>query len=175
MLGVVAHYLDASLISRSLLIALRSIEGAHSGENQALTLVAVIKEFDIQDRLGYFIADNVSSNDWAVYFACQSLQLANSAQRRLRCLGHIINLSAKALLFGSDEGCFDFEISEIATLRFEVRHALEVLAFWRKKGPISRLHNIIIWIQKTPQRQQAFKNITLDFDGVRNGECLFPY
>lgn len=58
----------------------------------------------IADRVGYFVADNDSPNDTAVAAICRELNLANPARRRLRCLGHIINLSAKDLLFGGEGG-----------------------------------------------------------------------
>jgi hypothetical protein len=169
-LGVVAHYLDETFTARSLLIALRQLSGPHSGENQSFLLVEIIKEFRFEQRLGYFISDNVTSNDSAVNFTCESLKIKNAVQRRLRCLGHVINLAAKAFLFGNDEGSFDFEISKLAHLRLEVRQALETLAFWRKRGPIGRLHNIIIWIQRTPQRRQQFMNVTIDCASIRNGQ-----
>jgi hypothetical protein len=168
-LGVVVHYLDETFTARSLLIALRQLSGPHSGENQSFLLVEIIKEFGFEQRLGYFICDNVASNNFAVKFTCESLQIKNPVQRRLRCLGHILNLSAKAFLFGNDEGSFDFEISKLAYLRPEVRQALETLAFWRKRGPIGRLHNIITWIQRTPQRRQQFMNVTIDLASIRNG------
>lgn len=172
--GIIAHYLDESLIAKSLLIALRELKGEHSGANQAVLLAKVIRDFKIEDQIGYFISDNVASNDWAVFHTCEELKLGDSDDRRLHCLGHIINLAARACLFGKDSESFDFEVSERAKMRLEVRQALETLAFWRRKGPIGKLHNIIIWILRTPQRTQAFGKITIDLPGVRNGQPFFP-
>jgi hypothetical protein len=173
MLGIVAHYLDESLVSKSLIIAMRELKGDHSGLSQSKILASVIREFEVQDSIGYFISDNATSNDLAVFHTCEELKLADPTHRRLRCLGHIINLAAKAFLFGSDSGSFDFEISQTARLRLEVRQALEILAFWRKKGPIGKLHNIIIWTSRSSQRLQAFKTMTYDFPEVRNGKSPF--
>lgn len=83
----------------------------------------------ITDKVEYFVADNDSPNDTAMVAICRELNLANPARRRPRCLGHIINLSAKDLLFGKEEGSFDFEISGMAGLKLEVRQALELLVF----------------------------------------------
>ncbi len=33
------------------------------------------------------------------------------------------------------------------------------LEAWRKLGPIGKLYNVVIYIQKTPQRREAFLNI----------------
>jgi hypothetical protein len=55
------------------------------------------------------------------------------------------------------------------------RQALELLVFWRKKGPIGKLHNLIDWIRHSPQRRQAFKNITTEEAEVRNSTLLPPF
>ena len=40
--------------------------GSHTGENQAAIVWDVIKEYNLQKRVGYFILDNTSSNDTAL-------------------------------------------------------------------------------------------------------------
>jgi hypothetical protein len=88
----------AMLTARSLLIRLREVIGAHSGDNIAVCVLQVIKEMLIADRVGYFVADNESPNDTAVAAVCRELNLADPARRRLRYLDHIINLSAKGFI-----------------------------------------------------------------------------
>jgi hypothetical protein len=61
----------------------------------------------------------------------RELKLKNPTARRLRCLGHVINLAAKAFLFGKEEGSFDFDLTK---MRFAERQALELLVFWHQ-GP----------------------------------------
>lgn len=122
MLGIVAHYLDKNLTSRSILIGLKKVSRGHSSENMGAQVVKVLREFEIEQHIGYFISDNVPSNDLAVDAICRTLGIANAAERRLRCLGHILNLTAKAFLFGKDvEDALDFEVAEFAKDRIEVR------------------------------------------------------
>jgi hypothetical protein len=129
MVGVVAYYLTSDLISRSLLIGLRSLEGPYTGENLAACVIDVLIDFELGSLVGYFVSDNDSTNDVAVKAICKDLELGIAEGRRLRCLGYIINLSAKAFLFGTEEGSFDFEISDVAKMKSEVRQALELLVF----------------------------------------------
>jgi len=68
-------------------------------------------------------------------------------QHHLRCFGHILNLVTKALLFGWDSNAFEVDILTTKALNNEVVE----LDFWRKKGPVSKLHNIISYIQGSPQ------------------------
>jgi hypothetical protein len=101
------------LQAKSLLLGLKEVEGSHSGENIAACCLPVIGDFELEGKIGYFVSDNVGSNDLAVDAFCRELKLKNSKARRLRCLGHVINLAAKAFLFGKEEECFDFEVSEL--------------------------------------------------------------
>jgi len=128
--AVVVHYVGRNLKSLSLLIALKEMEGSHSNENIAAAILPVFGDFRIEDKLGFFISDNVTSNDRAVNVLCGELDLGNPVPRRLRCLEHVINLSAKAFLYSNEEGSFDFEAEELSMLKFEVRKALELLLFW---------------------------------------------
>jgi hypothetical protein len=127
--AIVAHYLDQILQAKSLLLGLKEIEGSHSGENITVVCLPVIGDFELEGKIGYFVSDNVGSNDFAVDAFCKELKLKNSTARRLRCLRHVINLAAKAFLFGNEERCFDFDISELRKMKFEERQALELLVF----------------------------------------------
>ena len=62
-MAVVIHYCDKTYKNRTHLITLRRLRGSHSGENMAALLIEIIKKYGFEDRLGYFIADNVESND----------------------------------------------------------------------------------------------------------------
>ena len=44
----------------------------------------------------------------------------------------------------------------------------------RQKGPHQqKLHNLVLWIQKAPQRIQKFKDLTTDESDARNSWCPF--
>jgi hypothetical protein len=105
----------------SLLIALKEMEGSHSGENIATAILPVCGDLRIEDKLGFFISDNKhTSNDRAVNVLCRELGLGNLVPRRLLCLEYIINLSAKAFLYSNEEGSFDFEAEELSTLKIDI-------------------------------------------------------
>jgi hypothetical protein len=75
--------------------------------------------------------------------------------RRLRCLGHVINLAAKAFLYGKEFDAFEKDIDTVK----EHSEILKELQLWRKRGPVGKLHNIIIFICRSPQRREKFANI----------------
>jgi len=50
------------------------VYGEHTGENVGSIIFELLKEYDISgDRIGYFMLDNVSSNDTAVEFILKEL------------------------------------------------------------------------------------------------------
>jgi hypothetical protein len=75
----------------------------------------------------------------------------DAKQHRLRCMGHIINLSVNSFLFVMATD--DIEIpQEEATLT----ETLNEIQNWRRFGPLGMLHNIVVNIQASPQRIQEF-------------------
>jgi hypothetical protein len=100
--------------------------------------------------------DNASSNDVCVTLLCENL--CNSAipmspkVRRLRCAGHIINLVVKAMLFGTEADAFELEAEALHELQDETRE----LELWRRRGPVGKLHNLVTYIRRTPQRIEEF-------------------
>jgi hypothetical protein len=86
-----------------------------------------------------------------------------ATERRLRCAGHIFNLVAHSILFGTDNANLEpigDAIHDDDILSLE-------LAKWRSKGPIGKLHNIVLWIRRSAlhrerlqekQRELGFKD-----------------
>jgi hypothetical protein len=91
---VVAHFLSPELQLRHVLLAIREIEGSHSGENIAKSLVTVITDYKISTRIRVFVSDNVSLNNVATRTILSRLEINNNSSYRARCLGYIINLAA---------------------------------------------------------------------------------
>jgi hypothetical protein len=160
LLGVVAHYLDKTTWkNRSRLIALRRITGIHSGENMASHLLEVAQEYEISDKLGFFTLDNAGTNDTCLHTflaACQPNVTNDEVKsRRIRCFGHVLNLAAKAFLFGKNADAFEVEDNVLRTLGHELEHR----DAWRKYGPVGKLHNVIVFIRRTPQRKELFQSV----------------
>jgi len=120
MLAVVGHFVLHTSKAKSCLLSLRHVEGAHSGENMAQSVIVVIEEYEIKDLLGYFVLNNVSSNDTCVREILKQLRPElNLKERRLWCFSHIVNLAAKAFLFGEEAEAFEFEINSYVQLQQE--------------------------------------------------------
>jgi hypothetical protein len=75
--------------------------------------------------------------------------------RRIRCFGHVLNLAAKAFLFGKNADAIEVEDNVLRTLGHELEHR----DAWRKYGPVGKLHNVIVFIRRTPQRKELLQSV----------------
>ena len=158
LLGIIAHFVDDQHQIRTVMLVLRRVKGAHTGENLAVILAQIIHEYDFIDRLGYFVLDNASSNNTCIDHLLRSIAPhLQKKHRRLRCMGHIINLAAQALLIGKIPKVLKAELALARALDREQ----EELILWRQRGPIGKLHNIVKYIRITPQRREKFLSTTI--------------
>lgn len=62
-LGIVAHFITGDGELRHVVLALREIDGAHTGENLSPVILDVIVDYGFESNLGFFMMDNASNND----------------------------------------------------------------------------------------------------------------
>lgn len=74
----------------------------------------------------------------------------------MRCNGHIINLAAQSFLFQTDEESLADENNTSAL----ARPAELEMEQWRRKGSLGELHNIVVYIQRSPQRLANFRELS---------------
>jgi hypothetical protein len=159
--GIVAHYIDSDGYRQTQLLAIRRVRG-HSGEDIAESVHQVIREYRIQDLVGFFVLDNALSNDTAVDCILRMLDssMPEDARKRrqIRCLAHIINLVAKAFLLGEKA---EKVADELATAE---RHEDddEISQVWRKHGALGKLQNLIRHIRASTKRRDQFKKCESD-------------
>lgn len=79
-------------------------------------LHSIILTFSIEGKLGAFMMDNADNNDTALRALRTMLPPTASLdpkESRLRCLGHMINLVVKALLYGSRSSALQKELQQV--------------------------------------------------------------
>ena len=174
LLGVIAHYIDSSYCHQTVLLALTPTYGSHTGENLSDRLVHVINDYEITKSIGYFIADSASNNDRAIDLLAANILPINPLRQRLRCAAHIINLVCTTILFGVDTDCIEDacsdqtdEVNKEEPLIDGSGHLINektALQAWRKKGPVGKLHNLMIHIKGSPARRQFFESKQKEVD-----------
>lgn len=151
LLGVVGHWIDEHGQPANALLGLRPLEG-HYGVDIAPVLHSIILTFNIEGKLGAFMMDNADNNDTALRALRTMLPPTASLdpkESRLRCLGHMINLVVKALLYGSRSSALQKELQQV--------NDQEAFKVWRQQGALGHLHNLVTYIDRSEQRQRAFE------------------
>ncbi len=162
-LGSVAHFIDEAGGLRTILLALKELQGEHSGANMAVIILDVLSVYAIRGRLGYFVMDNATNNDTMLEAIAKEFKEADGiyydpVEHRLRCIGHVINLSVQAFLFGRHP---DIESDRRARGEDDGDDpSNKELQDYRRLGPQGKLHNIIVYIMRSPQRIQKFRRLS---------------
>ena len=164
MCGVAAHFIGHQGYVQTVLLALRRMTGAHGGDQIAKIIVEVVLEFGFSKQLGVYVGDNADSNDTAWKAVLSVLHPDRDPKAsRSRCLGHIINLAAKAFIFGKNVAAFEAVVDAVNDATPQDSPAMRAAQNeWRKRGALGKLHNVVVFIRVSPQRREAFKKITVD-------------
>jgi hypothetical protein len=72
-MAVITYYVNKSFQNVTRFITLRNLRGNHSGENIATLFIKIIRNFEIEDLLKYFITDNAESNNTYIEFLLSRL------------------------------------------------------------------------------------------------------
>jgi hypothetical protein len=112
LLGVVGLWIDAERQLKTGLLALKVLDG-HHGSDMAVVLQEVIENYKIEDRISAFQIDSAPNTDTALDALAIGIPSVDRKQSRLRCLGHIINLIVKALLFGASSSSLQEQLGEV--------------------------------------------------------------
>lgn len=162
LLGIIGHFADEYGKRYAITLGMKEVSGSHSGKNQAEVILRLLDDYEIRNRLGYFMMDNATSNDTLVEIISTVLKEQgieyDPERHRLRCNGHIINLAVQDFLFKGDVDEFTKEAT-IDIVNSDTPTATQ-LSKWRRLGPIGKLHNIVTYIARSPQRVESFKKIS---------------
>ena len=143
--GVQARFFNENYQLQTILLGLPKIKGEHTGVQFAELAFLITEKYEFTHRLGFIVADNADNNDIMVN-EMEVQMTANgydwdAKTHRLRCLGHIIHLAAGDFFFKKTPDPYND-------------------AGWRAFGCYGKLHNIVLWVQKSPQRMENFKKIS---------------
>jgi hypothetical protein len=122
-------------------------KGRHTGSNIAKTVAEIFCHYGLEKKVEYFISDNARNNSEPLGFLGTEFHF-DPQRRWLRGVGHIFNLCRQAVLFGKD---FDPFAREVRDLQLEELQLVK----WRRRGPIGKLHNIIVYLDASPQRWET--------------------
>jgi hAT family C-terminal dimerisation region len=156
-LGIIAHFVGADGRLYGIVVGFEELDGPHTGSNMADCVSKVIEDYHIRSSVGYLVMDNASSNDTLAQHLEPNIHSKNWRweERRLRCFGHIINLSVKAFWFGeSNRKTREKDVLEMIVVDQEEEESDE--ARWREMGPWGKIHNLCNYIRASTERRNSF-------------------
>lgn len=113
--AVTGHWIDEENPGKwtleAALIGFVNIHHSHNGMRLGQALFKIFERVKIAENIGWVTCDNASNNGTMMTEVANRIQLEgdvsfDSAQRRIRCLAHIINLATQALLKARSEARF---------------------------------------------------------------------
>ena len=121
---------------------------------------------EFKHKIGYFVADNDPSNDTCAVELIATIfpDLSPRAQTkqknhcRIRCLGHVINLAAKAILFGENKAAIR-QLANGSDEKLSVQAEIALLKGWRKLNAVGKLRSIAFFIRNSPRRKEKFRDV----------------
>lgn len=149
-----AHFLDQNGTIRTALLSFTRLLGSHTGENLGKALASALATYSVESfQIGAFVVDNASSNKNMLEELSKHYKIDLPACH-LRCIGHIINLIVKAVIFGEGARKFENELASESNDGDEDSDA--ILQIWTDAGPVGKLHNISVFVNRNDQRRTAF-------------------
>lgn len=162
-LGICAHFVtedSGEWKLKNVILSLKRLRKKHTGEFQASIVLSGLQEYDIVENIGVIVADNAPDNDTLVKHLWAEIDpLAKLEGKRGRCMAHIINLVAKSYLYKNDVEAFTAEADRLGDNQFDPENFKKAHALWQKKGPIGKLHNLVVFIKSSTSREEEFKAI----------------
>ena len=73
--------------------------------------------------------------------------------KRLRCMGHVLNLIAEAYLYGQDVSDFEDQFKEQG---LKGRRKI-----WRDRGELGKLYNLVAYVMASGKRSELFTSLQL--------------
>jgi hAT family C-terminal dimerisation region len=122
-----------------------------------------LEHFGINNaNLGYFILDNAPNNDTTLVELSKALDF-DPVQKRLRCMGHILNLIAESYIFGQDVSTFEEDYKKASPG--------ERRKLWRQRGELGKLHNLVAHVTASGKRTDLFTALQAEANvGVARGK-----
>ncbi|XP_078436357.1 putative transcriptional regulator tpeD [Wolffia australiana] len=98
-IGLTVHWIDTDWKLCECVLAIRQLEGSHTGECLSEIVLEVLAEFKLSEKLCAITTDNASNNTTMMAILERELRPVNArftAKRHVLCIAHVINLVMQA-------------------------------------------------------------------------------
>jgi hypothetical protein len=168
-----AQFVDQDGQLRKTLLTLPELTNGHSGETVTPHVIEVLQTYEIHHNCGWITADNHGANDTLcraleAWFEGNNLVYLKATSRRLRCLGHIINLAVQAFLFATSQQAVDTALQRVSNSQqsdlsddyFVGLTNSELSGSWASSPALEKIYKTAVQLRKS-RYFKAFKELLM--------------
>ncbi|KAJ9480587.1 hypothetical protein PENNAL_c0164G05839 [Penicillium nalgiovense] len=173
-MGIIGHWISPEFEKREELLEFTDICGPHSGENLAEIVMKMLEELDVAPKLLTITGDNAANNgtlcdslhaellkkydDKNDQFRIRPLMRFRGRQSFIPCLAHVINLICRDVLASLRAG--SAREAKIILDEMTTESSPTFTSAHSTKGAIMKIRLLILWIARSPQRRQSWKELS---------------
>ncbi|KAI2883810.1 transcriptional regulator family: Zinc finger, BED-type predicted [Aspergillus niger] len=174
-MGIIGHWISPEFDKRDELLEFTEINGPHSGENLADVVLNMLDELDIAPKLLTITGDNAGNNGTLCdslhdqllkkydndddCFRIRPLMRFRGRQSFIPCLAHILNLICRDVLASLRAGSAREAKAILDDMAIHSR-AAAFNSLHSTKGAIMKVRLLTLWIARSPQRRQDWKEVS---------------
>ncbi|KAG6988651.1 hypothetical protein FOFC_02662 [Fusarium oxysporum] len=149
--GITCVFRDSNNRPQKCVLGLPELTERHTG-NIAGQIIEIIREYEISDKLGYFTLDNAGNNKTSM--GELGLEFGFDWEKRwVRCVGHVVNIVVKQMLYGKNPDAFEKEV-------FEGLHtAAKEHEVWRRRDSVGKWHNFAVEVSRSDTWTDMLKKL----------------
>ena len=152
LLGIRTYFIDHNGRPTIMFVSMQRRQNGHAASCSTDVVSAIIDEHHLRRSLGYIATDDFSNSATCASLATFSRHPTGD-DRRLQCLAYLLDSLAQSILFGCVAKDLEGELVAAGN------NEKEKTGIWRKRAPYGKLHNIINYIKRYPEREERFMNI----------------
>ena len=150
-----AQFVDEQGHLQQALLALPELEGGHSGAAVAPFFIDTLQLYEIEDKIGWITGDNHGANDTLCraiedHLTATGITTWTAEFRRLRCIGHTINLPVQTFLFAKDKEALAIAKERAANSTITLDDTIAELsqtdekAGWSRSAPVYKVYRLAV-------------------------------
>ena len=155
--SITAHFIDEEGRLQKALLALPELNNGHSGVEVAPHIIEALEQYGIKERVSYITTDNATANDTLCRKLSESLFNWEPIERRLRCVGHVINLAVQSFLFAKDQEAVELAEEDIHVDKRLQQLSDDTLSGWIQQPALQRTLNLITTLRRSDRLFTTWK------------------
>lgn len=155
--SITAHFVDNEGKLQKALLGLPELTAGHSGTEVAPHVLQALELYQIKERVGYVTTDNATANDTLCVALSESLNDWKPIERRLRCVGHIINLAVQSFWFATSQ-----EAVELAAKDLSIEDEIDALDSehgWIQQPALQKILHFATTLRRSDRLFNDFKRL----------------